>query len=212
MHLFRPLKPGLTVTKGVFLSDRETVRKEPLPVAGRQTLHQLTPEFIFFTPAVLYLIQAMQGDLPWADFNREFNVDATFYHHRFRSAIFTGLDTRDGDKDWNHVLWAVRPHIWAVLAGYATTLTFMHAQPGLFDLTILQAVKIKDALAWDCGNQDTPPLTCIAFTVTGSRQTCAFLGYTEDKRSICRWAGASPKADKLYSNLLQGLPPWTGVE
>jgi hypothetical protein len=170
-----PWKVAEGLSAAQIVSAQESVAKLPLPVGKASTLQQLSTDFVFFSPAALYLRELIGGDQPWVDFCREFGLDIPFFHHRFNRPLFRHLNARDGDPAWNHVLWAVPKYAWQAFKVYVGSLTFIKDNLKHIDVVIVQELSIADPLARDLGvlNDHLPNMPVYFFGLTGTTVTCA---------------------------------------
>jgi hypothetical protein len=135
-----------TVIASRFGAER-TARKEPLKFGTASRLSDLST-LSFFTPALLY-VHGGYDDGPLLRFMEDMDDEVFIGHYRFNSAIFTGFETSDGDKDWNHVLWAVHRHIWPAFESYMISVAVIHhkfrvvCRAGAQDITIADPLFVE---------------------------------------------------------------------
>lgn len=111
-----------------------------------EALHYTQERFVYWSPAALFLYGGFRVDM-LADFNQTCGVDLSYYHHRFDSAIFDGLHSRDGNRDWNHVLWAVDKEHWPGLLDHLCSLTLMNRQSTSVVKYAMQEIHVTDPIA-----------------------------------------------------------------
>lgn len=203
-----PWKVAEGLSAAQIVSAQESVRKPFLPVGKANVLQQLSTDFVFFSPAALYLQGFIGGDQPWVDFCREFQFDIPFFHYKFNRPIFRYLDARDGDKDWNHVLWAVPRFAWNAFKIYVGSLTFIKDSLQDLHVVIVQEVLTADPLArdYDILNDTLPLIPIYFFGLTGTNITCAAVR-EERTEVIVGWGGPSRHAEQMRNNVLDGKPP-----
>lgn len=203
-----PWKVAEGLSKAAIVSAQESVQKLPLPVGRANVLQQLSTDFVFFSPAALYLQGLIGGDQPWVDFCREFGFDIPFFHYKFHTPIFRHLTARDGDEAWNHVLWAVPRYAWEAFKIYVGSLTFIKDDLREIHVIIVQEIMALDPLARDYNilTEQLPRLPVYFFGMTGTKTTCAAV---KEDRSVLHvgWGGPSKNADKMRNNILEGKPP-----
>ncbi len=102
---------------GPLLTVKGTVPKYPLEVGAAESLAAMTPAYVFFSPAIIY-IHGRFGDLLLADMMREIGRDVRIYFKRFNSRIFSGLESSRGDPAWNYALLAVTADDWQLLTDF----------------------------------------------------------------------------------------------
>lgn len=87
--------------------DLGKIAKVDLASLGRSVrLADLTKDFFFFTPAVLYLYGELT-DAPMSDYAASVGGKVTVYRKAFNRQIFSGLEAPNGSQLWNHTLWSV---------------------------------------------------------------------------------------------------------
>lgn len=203
-----PWKVAEGLSAAQIVSAQESVPKPPLPVGRVNVLQQLSSDFVFFSPAPLYLQGLIGGDQPWVDFCREFGFDIPFFHHKFNRPVFRHLIARDGDTAWNHVLWAVPRFAWDAFKVYVGSLTFIKDNLQELHVVVVQEIAASDPLARDNSvlTSDLPRMPIYFFGLTGTNTTCAAV--REDHTEVVvGWGGPSKQADKMRNNILEGKPP-----
>lgn len=139
--------PEKTEFIGPALNDNGTLQKFELAVGSARSLTDLS-EYVFFTPAVLYL----WGDFydgPLLDFMWERRENVKLYYKIFRCPVFRGLCTPGGPKEWNHVLWAVRRDQWQPLCDFLLTISLSFSEEKRLVRYGERSVRIDDPLAVD---------------------------------------------------------------
>lgn len=147
------------------------VEKHPLQVGNAESLSVMQEEYAFFTPAVLYL-HARFTDGPLIDAMWEMRETIKIYHKKFDRPIFRGLETRDGNKDWNHVLWAVERPYWQFLHNFIASLTLSNADTKTIIRVGGQDIQVYDPLAADRAKivtVDLPTLVITAYGINGNK-------------------------------------------
>jgi len=175
----QPQGDGCFTAHGPSVDSKGLLKKYPLRLGAAAALGDVLDEYVFFTPASLYL-HGYFCDAPLIDFVWEMGGDVRLYHRRFNRPIFRGLETRDGDKDWNHVLWAIKREFWANFNDFliSTVLSFREATPPHLSMFAEQEVTILDPLAVDrtvLYRADLPMLVVSAFCVNGSLGRTSFV-------------------------------------
>ena len=141
------------------------------------SLASLTDEYAFFTPALMYLYGAFY-DGPLIDFMHEIREQVPLYYRRFRRPLFRGLETADGNTDWNHALWVVRREHYQRLSDFIMTLTFMFREEeriicfGEQDLTIFDPLAADRCTVW---RENMPTLSVRAFGINSNTFRAAFI-------------------------------------
>lgn len=170
----QPRREGFTFT-GPPVDARGLVRKYPLPVGAAASLAEMAADYYFFTPAALYLFGDFT-DAPLIDFVCELREDVRFYYRKFNRPVFRGLE-RNGDSDWNHVLWAVGRPYWELLRDFLLSVTLSFREEGRLVRIAEQELSVLDPLTADRAvlyRPDMPLVPVSAFGVNGSRFRAAF--------------------------------------
>lgn len=150
--------------------------KRPLRFGAAKALHELRDQYRFFTPAALYLHGQFQ-DTFLIDYMFELGEDVPLAYHRFNVPLFAGLETAHGDRDWNHVLWAVPLPYWETLSDFLCSLTVSCRDTAAVLRYGEQRFFVADPLAADVAVVLRPgaPLVAIsAFGIYGNRGIAAF--------------------------------------
>lgn len=161
--------------KGPPVDHRGILRKYSLPVGKSESLRAMQSEYMFFTPALLYLHGGFTDAL-WVEYMHLMQQDVKLHFRRFDSPIFRGLTHRH-DRDWNHVVWAVHSEFWQSLADFLCTATLADRERHTVVRYGLQEFSVADPLAVDRGcivGPTTPVLTMFAFGIYGNREKIAF--------------------------------------
>lgn len=107
--------------------DAGVVRKEPLKFTAAATLGDLTEDWTFFTPALMYIFLNLKDRDPISGFYEECGAEVPQFTVKFRRPVLRGL-TVGKDTDWNHVLYAISNDWWPKFIGYLGTLTLVDRQ------------------------------------------------------------------------------------
>lgn len=121
-----------------------------------------------FTPAALYLHGGWTDQL-WCDYMAA-QGDVVFYHDRFGSKIFSGLEL-GSDSDWNYVLWAVERRYWESLVNFCCSIVTVGQRLGPWRGVGLQYLRVLDPLNLV---NPTQTMTVGAFGVRGPNRCLAF--------------------------------------
>jgi hypothetical protein len=167
----KPWSEGL-VYKGPTTDPLGRVVKHELRTGAARTLGDLAGEYHFFTPAVVYL-NDLVGDWPLIDLMYELRRDVPFYYKKFRWPLFRGLETPDGDVDWNHALWAVRVGDWRPFFDFYCSVAARDRDR--VRRIAAQTLAVLDPLAAEhVITGDVPAVTVTAFGIDGSDCVIAF--------------------------------------
>jgi hypothetical protein len=188
------------------------VSYKPFPLGQAKSLTELGGSLAFFTPAILFLKIGMHNG-PFADFQAEIGKDVPFYHHRFNSQIFKGLESPNGNQEWNHVLFALpSEHSDAFLRFMDSIVMMKENGSGNQPLTVrvgLQALQIEDPLMHDKAVILPPVIPSIDITVLGADTNIGML-YMEPGTPAQLCAGSpSPRMQKFARDMVNGKNPHT---
>lgn len=143
---------------------------------GAAGLTDLTGEYTFFTPAILYVHGNFQ-DGPLIDFMYDLNVEVKFYYKQFRKPLFRGLEARtNGDPAWNFALWAVRSEYFQALNDFLVSVTLTYRDDHTVAGVGEQLVSIPDPLRVDrtvLYDPAIPHVPVTVFGINGSRYRAA---------------------------------------
>lgn len=164
-------KEGLDF-KGPSVDPHGRLHKHELRVGEARSLADLQGEYVFFTPAVPYLLRVLD-DGPLCDMMWELRTEVPFFYKKFTLPLFRRLDAPDGDADWNYALWALRHEHWDYfLDFYCSVAVRDHARHCLHRVAA-QRVLIADPLA-SRSLTPFPPVEVTAFGLNGSSFIAAF--------------------------------------
>ncbi len=152
------------------------LRKTRMRFGGSRRLGEFAGEFAFFTPAPLYLLGVV-SDAPLVDFLVEHRLAADFYFAVFDRPVFSGLVAPDGDRMWDHGLWALRADVWPLFADFYCSLAIRDGESGRLWRVGMQWLDVADPLTVDRAVVLPPVLPTVrvaAFGVNGSGYRAAF--------------------------------------
>lgn len=160
---------------GPMTDERGIVRKHKLPLGKAESLAALLDEYVFFTPASMYL-HGRFFDGPLIDMMWEVQRDIPLYHYKFNRQLFYGLEAKDGDPAWNYVLWAVRPDDFDAVRKFILSVTLSWANEKRIICYGEQAFRVLDPLvvAKPLIGTEMPTIPISAFGVNGNRMRTAF--------------------------------------
>lgn len=173
----KPHQEGV-VSKGPSVLDANGfIRKHEMRFpASVKTLAGYAEEFVFFTPAILYLHGGFM-DAPFADLMAVTGIDLKLYYKKFERPLFRGLEApSNGNPDWNHALWAVRREFWQPLSDWLVSLTLTYrlseavAGVGEQHLTILDPLAADRMVLWP---STVPTINIASFGLRGSMFTAS---------------------------------------
>ena len=130
----------------------------------------------FFTPAILYRFGGITDNV-WVQLMAELGRDVTLMFRKFDQPLFRGLETPNGDHDWNHALWAVKVEDWDIVENYLISVTFMDQESRRLHKIGAQDVRIVDPLNFDRRrviHADSPFMDVVVFGINGNLGRIAF--------------------------------------
>lgn len=148
----------------------ERFPKSKLNVSGSSALADMVKDYVFFTPAVLYLYGGL-SDLAWIDLVKQRNSAFRIFHHKFQAPLFNGLELRIGgqlvDSDWNHVLWAVETPVWFEIQRWLTNIVLVDYGTKFVVRYQYHELAVPDALALErTGRVSFFNIGCFGVTTT----------------------------------------------
>jgi len=206
MDGFQPAQEGL-VSGDTVLDANGVLQKYELRLGKAKSLCELAADFVFFTPAVLYL-KGRFIDAPLADFVYMMAPDCKFYFKKFGRPVFRGLTAPNGDVDWNFVLWAIPKHHWEAFSAWMVGITLTYADTKEVAGIGEQRFEVVDPLAADRASvwhSGLPHLPVAAFGINGSRFKAGFVLGENVLMDPPRLTMFSPEGDmKVFADALYG--------
>jgi hypothetical protein len=203
----KPLSEGLQFLMTTVGTQKQIPKRE-LRLGAAESLSVLTSEYVFFTPAILYLNQIVNDD-PLLDFQLEYGRVVPFYWVKVPQPFFRGLTTRDGDKDWNHALWAIDRIHWPAFEEFYSAIVVFNEPRHLMYRIGVQYFDVADYLALRGLGDSRPTLPVTAFGIDGNKVRVAF-EVTPDPWNHPPMVRRYPPADDIvvYANALKaGVNP-----
>lgn len=88
------------------------IPKRPLQFGtGVKAVSPFQERYAFFTIAIPY-VWGVFRDVILADFQAQAKRPVEFFFTKFPRPLFAGLETPNGNSDWNYVLWAMERECW----------------------------------------------------------------------------------------------------
>lgn len=172
--------------------------------------------YVFFTPAPLY-IHGQFDDRPLVDFLAQTKKVAHFMHHLFDKPIFEGLDTPNGNKDWNRALWAMEADAWPEFESFMLAVTPFDLarrsvwRVGAQDLDVLDPLwASKHAVV----AADAPVARVVALGVDGTEGQIGFQAPADPRvgrPALRRWP-PQPKTIAFAKLLFAGMNPALAID
>lgn len=141
----------------------------------------------FFSPGILYALRGLHDEEPFCQFLSEYPGECHLLHRHFSQAIFRGMVTPDGDRGWDHALWAVEADAYPALENFLLSLTFHDPASkrlwriGATDITIVDPLYVERVRLLP---SHVPVLRAVAFGIDGSRGRIAVDASTEAGRAF----------------------------
>ena len=158
----QPWKVGWTESSNKF--GREQVQPHQLRLSAAATLRDLSDQYAFYTPALLYMIVPLRGQDPFAAFLQEYNKQVLPLSIRFNRPIFQGLDVGPV-KDWNYMLFAMEQEHFKHFLPWLLSATFVDREHGLVYRLGEKTVRIADPVFFEKTVILPAELPCIDVTV-----------------------------------------------
>lgn len=124
---------------------KEKVQYHYEQVSKAASLRDLSEEYTFYTPALMYMRVRLMGRDPYYDFQQESGINVMPVSLKFSSAIFRGLDLY-GDYSWNHVLLGMPNEHWQDFSKWMGTVAYLDRDLGVLTRIRLQTIEIADPL------------------------------------------------------------------
>jgi len=204
------IKPHVegTVDKGLSVLDANGfIQKRELKVGQVKNLQGFSSEFVFFTPAILYLYGGFR-DSPFADLMYMTGTDIPLYYRKFAKPIFVGLEApSNGNADWNYVLWAVHVEHWKAVSDWLVSITLSYSDHGEVAGVGEQLLTIVDPLAEErvlLYHDRLPRMSVYAFGLNGSKFRAYFKQPTEAYAKPVRVFDTPSAGMQVFAKALYG--------
>ncbi len=207
MDRHKPFNEGLQYLMTLVAAQRQLPKKE-LRLGRAESLAALTSEYAFFTPAVLYL-NGIVNDDPLLDFQMEYGRVVPFYYCKLAQPFFRGLEATDGDRDWNHALWALDLCHWPAFKKFYSAIVIFNEQKHWIYEVGVQELEVADRLSTKGG-----VVKVTAFGINGNHVKVGFEVYADPWQQP-PWARRfAPNRDvAVYADALKaGVNPHTARE
>lgn len=133
---------------GYSISEDQVGKTEMRFPSRARTVWQFTDRYAFFSIAIPYL-RGRFTERILVDLIETTGQPVHFLHAKFDKPIFIGLDLPNGDKDWNHVLWAVEHAFWGPLVDQMCAATVKDRSRKFLATYPMQELTIIDPLFAD---------------------------------------------------------------
>lgn len=187
------------------------IEKHEFTTGSAESLKALQEEWVFYTPAILYL-HGRVNDAPLADFINSDSPGAHFCFKKFDYAMFRGLSSRDGDSAWNYVLWAMRKPYWDRFVNWMLSIGLTYADTKTAARIGLQELQVLDPVAYG-RTKEVSTLDIYSFGLTSNVSQVALSPSTDVLLSPPGLHVALPKEDMTVfaASLFSGRNPLNDV-
>lgn len=203
----KPFTEGLQLLMTTVGTQKRLPKRE-LRLGAAESLGVLQQDFVFFTPALLYLNQILNDD-PLMDFQLEYGRVVPFYWLKVAQPFFRGLETRDGDRDWNHALWALDRVHWPAFKKFYSAVVVFNEPRHLFYEVGVQEFDVADHVAYRRVNDCRQSLPITAFGINGNHVRVGFETFPDPWTHLPRARRFQPAAEAVvYADALKaGVNP-----
>lgn len=170
----KPWKVGWSESTDKF--GKERVRKHQLKLSAAANLTDLSEEYAFYTPALLYLKVPLHGRDLFQAFLQEYGKDVLPLSVRLNRPIFQGLDVGP-HPDWNYLLFAMEREHWKAFFPWMRSLTFRDQGARRIFRTGDKPIRIADPIFFERAvvlPREIPCIEVAVFCVDGS-DACYYL-------------------------------------
>lgn len=156
-----PMRSGVVDTRG---ASREKLQPHVLRISEAAQLADLTEEYAFFTPALIYMRVRLLGRDPLAQFALESHHDVTPVSMKFAKPVFRGLNLGH-DVSWNHVLFGMPQEYWEAFKGFMGTMAYLDRQLKRISRVRTKEFSIADPLFFEHATLLPPVIPTVPITV-----------------------------------------------
>lgn len=168
-----PFRVGLQAGTSEFPEERTRVHQARFSQATR--LGDLTDQYAFFTPALLYLYVDLRDRDPLLLFREETGLAADQFSIQFNKPIFSGMEYGP-DASWNSVLFAMEHESFKQYKHWLGQFTFVNRDRGLIHRVNTQDVELIDPLFLESAvvlpSQGFPRIPATVFILDSNRGCC----------------------------------------
>ena len=169
-----PWKIGVTAASGGVSKDH--VNPQALKINQATRLKDLSREYAFYTPALIYMKIRLMGRDPMSQFIAEYGKQVVPFSLKFAKPVFHGLNL-DRDTSWNYVLFGVEREHWEAYKSFMGTMAFTDRQLKFFTRIRTKEIVIADPLFFERATVLPARLPLLDLTVfcLDSNQGCAWI-------------------------------------
>jgi len=183
--------PGVVDPRGI-------LPKKELKVGSAKSLFEMSSDFTFFTPAILYRFSAFD-DRFLIDFVTRYGR-CDFYWIKFELNLFKGLEF-GFDQDWNKALWAIPATRWNDFVDFMCSVWMVDSWADRVDQIALQQFRITDPLSLSNCTQ-LQALSVYAFGLRGTKN-CIFFNVRKDVDPVVAFTKPDEESIKVQQLLLR---------
>jgi hypothetical protein len=141
-----PIRQG--ITSAATSIAKEKFQPHALKFSQAATLAELCLEYVFYTPALIYMKVRLMGRDPFAQFIQEYQREVIPVSMRFNKPIFSGLSL-GGDTSWNNVLFGMEVSHWDAFVAFMGTMAFLDRDLGFMARVRTKTFMIADPLYFE---------------------------------------------------------------
>ena len=169
-----PLKIGITAASGGVSKDR--INPQALKISQATKLSDLSKEYVFYTPALIYMKIRLMGRDPVTQFVQEYGKQVTPFSLRFNKPVFHGLNL-GRDVSWNYVLFGMEREHWEAFKSFMGTMAFTDRQLKLLARIRTKEIVVADPLFFEKATvlPAKLPLTDVTVFCLDTNQGCAWI-------------------------------------
>lgn len=168
-----PVLPFDMIKAGDFHLKDAYFEKTKLKLGTLKRLKDLEEDFYFFSLALPYIYGRFQDHF-FVEYCNTIKEKIDVYYYAFKSQVWDGLTTPDGDADWNFCLFALEKPYWPSFLDYICSLTFIDQTKGNCWRFGFQQFQLRDPLEEDRAILGTTTITAGAFGIYSNRHRLAF--------------------------------------
>jgi hypothetical protein len=155
--------------EGISEPEVKQVEKVELPqqkIAGTASLGDLSKDYVFFTPGLIFTHGELPND-PVQEFVNEAKGTPQIAFMNFDKPIFEGFRFKDGRVEWNHKLLAIERPRWEEILQFLGTVGILDREQKLFYGVKPFMVRIADPVIMDRSAVLPSPIPLVEVVVFG---------------------------------------------
>ena len=169
-----PIRPGITAVAGGI--PKEKVQPHIVKFSQATDLADLSKEYAFYTPALLYMKVRLAGRDPFSQFVREYGREVVPISMRFNKPVFRGLNLGQ-DTSWNNVLFGMEVEHWPAFVSFMGTMAFLDRNIGRLTRLRTRQFHVADPLYFEKAIVLPPVIPVVSVTAfcLDTNQGCAWI-------------------------------------